>query len=351
MRLSDDFASGEIIAQFSPQSTYKTQSTIATLNMSSQSQDISRRMLLSFEPDSQMHALAANEMNFATPELRLKYETLLAIKQLRRRSDILEASPNYRFQALRVPNDTLYHYQWNHALINLPQAWETTRGDSSVMVAVVDSGVLMQHPDLKIKLSQGYDFVASRQTELDGDWGIDSDPNDPGDQFPGGSTFHGTHVAGIIGALTDNEEGIAGVSWLTKIMPLRVLGKGGEGFDYDIEQGIRFAAGLANDSGTIPTQPADIINLSLGGSEFSLGLQKLIAEVQNQGIIVVAAAGNEDTNIPMFPASLEGVISVGAVDINKRRASYSNFGADLDLVAPGGDTPRTLTAMVCQMGF
>jgi serine protease len=120
-------------------------------------------------------------------------------------------------------------------------------------------------------------------------------------------------------------------------MPLRVIGKGGLGLDYDIEQAIRYAAGLPNDSGRLPAQPADIINLSLGGPAISTDFQQLIQEVQNKGIIIVAAAGNEDTDTLVFPAALDGVIAVGAVDMDKQRASYSNYGSYIDVVAPGGD--------------
>ncbi|EDN67577.1 peptidase S8 and S53, subtilisin, kexin, sedolisin [Beggiatoa sp. PS] len=221
-------------------------------------------------------------------------------------------------------------------MINLPQAWDTTIGDSSVIVAIPDSGILIKHPDLQNKFVPGYDFVASRFSELDTDLGIDPNPNDPGDLSPGGSSFHGTHVAGIVAAVSNNNEGVTGVAWLTQVMPLRVLGKGGVGFDYDIEQGIRFAAGLPNDSGTRPSKRADIINLSLGGGLFSSSLQQLMTQVHELGIFIVASSGNDNIDIPMFPASLEGVISVGALDMNKKRAFYSNYGRDLDVMAPGG---------------
>lgn len=341
MQLTDDFVPNEIIIKFSQDKLY--QGTLATLGMQTQSTDPKRRMLYSIKkPLKSLGTSLASQMAFATPELQAKYETLLAIKALRQRPDITEASPNYRWKAFREPNDTFYHYQWNHSLMSLPQAWDTTIGDAQVIVAVVDTGVLLQHPDLRNQLVQGYDFIASRYTELDSDRGIDPDPNDPGDQFPGGSTFHGTHVAGTVAAQSNNSEGVAGVAWLTKIMPLRVLGKGGMGIDYDTEQAIRFAAGLPNDSGTVPTRRADIINLSLGGPDYSPGFQDLMNEVRDVGVIVVAASGNEDTSTPSYPAALANVVSVGAVNINKQRASYSNFGTDLDVMAPGGDnTPDT----------
>ncbi|HHB92322.1 MAG TPA: serine protease [Thioploca sp.] len=327
MHLSDNFIPNEAIIQPSPK-IQKLDDNRVTV----QSSDSTRRMLVNFDSIKTQSITD----KFVSPELEHKYNTLMEIKRLRKEG--IAAAPNYEWSLLQTtPNDTLYRHQWNHSMIELPQAWDFTTGDSSVIVAIPDTGILLGHPDLENKLVPGYDFVRSRYSEIDSDRGIDTNPNDPGDQLPGGSSFHGTHVAGIIAAQSNNNEGIAGVSWNTSIMPLRALGKGGSGTEYDIEQAIRYAAGLPNDSGTVPAYPADIINLSLGGGAFSEGTQKLMEEVRNEGIIVVAASGNEDTDIPMYPASLDSVISVGAVNINKQRASYSNYGSYLDIVAPGGD--------------
>jgi serine protease len=209
-------------------------------------------------------------------------------------------------------------------------------GSDTVIVAVIDTGVLLNHPDLENRLtSDGYDFISDPVRALDGD-GIDPDPDDPGDGNPGGSSFHGTHVSGIIAAETDNDIGGAGVTWITRIMPLRALGLRG-GTDFDILQAVRYAAGLDNDSGTLPAQRADIINLSLGGGSFSPAAQELFTEVSGEGIIVVAAAGNSAANTLFYPAAYEDVVSVSAVDIKKDLAWYANFGATIDLAAPGGD--------------
>jgi len=334
MRLSDDFVPGDVIVKFAADGILHAQSI--TTGMHTKSTDTSRRMLFSLDPNQSRLLTATRQLKFVSPEHRLKYETLMKIKQLRKRADIIEASPNYRLSALRVPNDPNYRYQWNHPLIKLAQAWDITIGDPSVIVAVIDSGVLLRHPDLQGNLIQGYDFISNVDISLDGD-GLDPDPSDPGEQFPGGGSFHGSHVAGTIAAVTNNNNGIAGVAWLTKIMPLRVTGEGGAGYDYDISQAIRYAAGLPNDSRTVPAQRADIINLSLGGPAVSSGFQELMNEVRDAGVIVVAAAGNEDSDVPFFPAALEGVISVCAVNINKERASYSNYGYSVDVAAPGGD--------------
>jgi len=336
MRLQDDFAVGESIIKFKESAGFTAQSAKESLGMETNSQDSSRRMLFQLDKNALQALSLEEDKKFADQKLREKYETLMEIKRLRQRDDIEEASPNYIMKAFRMPNDTLHRYQWDHTLMNLPQAWNTTTGSSSIVVAVIDTGVLLRHPDLKGKLVSGYDFIANRSVALDGN-GLDSNPDDPGDQSQGGSSFHGTHIAGTIGALTNNNEGVAGVGWNTRIMPLRVLGRGGEGRDYDIEQAIRFAAGLSNDSNTRPSKTADIINLSLGGPVISDGFRDVIRQVRNKGIFIVAAAGNDDSNTPIFPASLDGVISVSAVNIYKEKASYSNFGRYVDVTAPGGD--------------
>ncbi len=126
-------------------------------------------------------------------------------------------------------------------------------------------------------------------------------------------------------------------------MPLRALGKGG-GTVYDVMQSVRYAAGMANDSGTTPPSNADIINLSLGGGGFSQTAQDVFTLARNAGVIIIAAAGNESSSTPGYPAAYAGVVSVGAVDINKALAWYSNFGATVDLVAPGGDNGADINA-------
>lgn len=269
----------------------------------------------------------------------LKADTIKTIKALRADPRVAYAEPNYYRRPLLTPNDTLYKDQWHYPLINLPQAWDITTGGSDVVVAVVDTGVVLNHPDLQGKLTAGYDFIRNAVGAGDGD-GIDANPNDPGDGGSGRtSSFHGTHVAGTIAAASNNGIGVAGVSWGASIMPVRVLGQNG-GTTYDVLQGVRYAAGLSNDSGTVPAKRADVINLSLGGGGSSLAEQNVYTEVRNTGAIIVAASGNSNTSIPMYPASYEGVVSVGAASISKTRAPYSNYGSTLDVMAPGGDISR-----------
>jgi serine protease len=270
-----------------------------------------------------------------------RLDTLRAVKALRRRRDVRSADPNYVMRPLATPNDQHYRYQWHYPLINLPQAWDITTGTpatGSVVVAVIDTGVFLEHPDMGGgQLVTGYDFIRNATQARDGD-GIDANADDPGDgAAAGSSSWHGTHVAGTVAARSNEGAGVAGVAWGAKIMPIRVLGAGG-GTSYDIIQGLRFAAGLSNDSGTLPARRADVANLSLGGGPFSQTAQDAFSEARATGMIIVAAAGNENTAQLGYPASYDGVVSVSAVDMARERAPYSNFGTAIDIAAPGGDT-------------
>ena len=349
----DDFIPGEVVVRFDDAYNDKVRNT-KTLSMLESVAGLStragapgREVLLSSGNSGQL-ASTAPVLNSKTSSKQhsvfmrnsnidsAKIETIRIIKTLRRRPDIKYAEPNYIIQPLLTPNDGGYPLQWHYPLINLPQAWDITTGSNSVIVAVIDSGVILSHPDLQGQLVPGYDFVSDPSNALDGD-GIDDNPDDPGNALlPGTSIFHGTHVAGTIGAASNNTTGVAGVNWAVSIMPLRGLGAL-SGSSYDVMQAVRYAAGLPNDSGTTPVQRADIINLSLGGLAFSLAEQELFAQVRALGVIVVAAAGNSANSTPFYPASYAGVVSVSAVDINKNRAPYSNFGTTVDVAAPGGD--------------
>ena len=265
--------------------------------------------------------------------------TAALIESLNARPDVLYAEPNVILQALKVPNDEFYPFQWHYEAMNLPAAWDITDGTGSdVTVAVIDSGSL-PHPDLQNTLVGGYDFVSDPVNGADGD-GYDPDPTD----LTQDSVYHGTHVAGTVAAGTNDGFGVAGVSWGAKVLPVRVLGVTG-GTLADIMNGVLWSAGESVAGVPENPNPAQVINMSLGGgapcSQFA---QEAFNTVRAKGVTVVVAAGNEDSDAGLStPANCDGVIVVGATGPQGARAPYSNHGADIDVMAPGGDTTQSLT--------
>jgi serine protease len=265
-----------------------------------------------------------------------------------------------------TPNDPLFGLQWNlkdygtaagqsGGGASFSNFWTRAKdiGSRNVTVAVVDTGLQMNHPDIKgsANLAPGYDMVSDPTMGNDGD-GRDNDPNDPGDKCDPNDptatdTFHGTHVAGTIGvASTNNAAGIAGGAWNVTIVPVRALGRCG-GKLSDINDAIRWAAGKvpardAQGNEVWNTHPADIINLSIGLFEpCPASMQAAIDDAVARGSIVVAAAGNARIDTKYFaPGGCKNVISVAAGDARGILAPYSNFGAGVSLMAPGGDMSR-----------
>ena len=214
--------------------------------------------------------------------------------------------PNYIYSAFDVPNDPDYGKQWNLRSINVEQAWDETKGEG-ITVAVIDTGVT-RVPDLaQTEFVEGYDFISDRP-QADDDVG------------------HGTHVAGTIAQSTNNGYGVAGIAYQAKIMPIKVLSASGGGTVADIAEGIRLAA----DRG------ADIINMSLGGFGSSQVMEEAINYAYSKAVVIVAAAGNANQNAAAYPARYPRVIGVAALDAAGQKAPYSNFGAGVDLAAPGG---------------
>jgi serine protease len=274
-------------------------------------------------------------------EYLAKKRTLLKIKEMKYRLGNDVVTPNYIYQASALSNDPLVERQWHYEQIGLSAAWQTMQGQTQndVVVAVLDTGIFQSHPDLNAQLtSDGMDFISSTEISLDGD-GVDTDPEDPGDKSGTNesSSWHGTHVAGTIAARTNNSLGVAGVAPNAKIMNLRVLGFGG-GTTFDISQAVLYAAGLSNSSGSLPNKAADIINMSLGGDGFDSAFNNAVQDAVNQGLIVIAAAGNESTSQLSYPAAFDNVIGVSAVDARKQLTSYSNYGDYIDIAAPGGNS-------------
>ncbi|HVE50488.1 MAG TPA: S8 family serine peptidase [Casimicrobiaceae bacterium] len=316
---------------------------------------------------------------------------------LSRDPDVEYAEPDYRAFPKLVPNDPLYASQWHYwdpsGGVNLPAAWNRTTGSSSIRIAVLDTGSL-PHPDLAGRFAGGHDFIrdyiiandrspaqpASCTPTLDPRFAPcissrDSDPTDPGDWIsasedsgsdwggwledcasasPGGqfsaSSWHGTHVAGTIGAASNNGTGVAGINWISPIVAVRVLGKCG-GYTSDIADAMVWASGGSVAGVPANAFPARVLNLSLGGlSPCSSTSQNAINSALSRGSVVVVAAGNESTDASeSSPGNCNGVISVAAIGRSGQRTSYTNFDdvrglsapypantIGVDIAAPGG---------------
>jgi serine protease len=291
---------------------------------------------------------------YRSDTVRSQSGTLALVAQLKSRKDVAWAEPNQILRATATPNDTFFNKQWHLNAINLPQAWDLETGSNlgpnpnanPVTVAVVDTGLLTGHPDIQGKFWPGYDFISDLTQSNDGN-GRDNNPDDPGDTPGGQSSYHGSHVAGTIAAATNNGTGIAGVSWGAKILPVRVLGVDG-GSTSDIIDGILWAAGIQVAGVPNNPNPAQVINLSLGGAglcEAGSTLQRTFDQVNTKGTIVVVAAGNENVEAAeTIPASCSGVITVGATNKAGTRAPYSNYGPRVDVMGPGGQGDASSSA-------
>ena len=306
-------------------------------------------------------ALGAHVMRLERP-LTVAAATAVAAR-LAQHPDVEFAQPDLRRHALRKTNDTYvgsqYYLDSVPGAINAFGAWDVTTGSPNVVVAVVDTGY-RPHADLAGRIQQGYDFISDVKTANDGD-GRDADATDPGDwldandqkdqEFSGcdidDSTWHGTSVAGIIAANADNAQWLAGIDWAAKILPVRVLGKCG-GDDSDIIDGVAWAAGLAVPGVPANPNPAQIINLSLGGPGDCLAAYHgVFSAALAHGVTraIVAAAGNESTDVAnSVPANCSEAIAVAATSSTGSLASYSNFGLGVALSAPGGDANDVLFA-------
>ncbi|MCL5060917.1 MAG: S8 family serine peptidase [Candidatus Thermoplasmatota archaeon] len=273
--------------------------------------------------------------------------------RIRALPEIYYADPSIGGGEFAIPTDPLFSSQWNLKGVgggaNLPPAWDITTGTNTVVVAVIDSGVLPAHPELSGRVLPGYDFI-SDPTRANDSGGRDADPIDPGSWVTAAeaagscketpSSWHGTRVASLIAANANNSIGIAGEDWQAKILPVRVIGKCTGGFGYDgndLVAAIRWAAGYTV-SGVTNPNPAKVINLSLGGQgACPTQIQAAIDDARKKGAVVVAAVGNAGAVGSQQPANCNGVIRVAAVDSKGGLASYSNRGESATLSAPGGD--------------
>lgn len=277
---------------------------------------------------------------------KIDFETDVNVPQvcqaLSRSTAVSEVRPNYISRTLASPSDEFYGFQWGLQAIEAEMGWDIETGHSDLMIAIVDSGVDLRHDDLKDKLMAGEDFVdfqgnlGPRYTPLGDYQGRDFDPDD--------EDGHGTHCAGIAGALSDNTRGVVGVCWGGKILPVRVMFRVWDnsenretsiGFDSDIMPGIKFAI----DSG------AQVINLSLGGSNGD-AYRAILQEARDRNVCVVAATGNENAGFPpkpSYPAADPNSLAVGAIDPALNRAIFSNYGQGYApfVMAPGVEIAST----------
>ncbi|WP_339998850.1 S8 family peptidase [Priestia aryabhattai] len=230
-------------------------------------------------------------------------------KLLKRYSELDEveyAEPDYTLSASYTPNDPFFPYQYGPQKVQAPDAWDVTTSNGNIKIAIVDTGIQLNHPELSIKLWPGYNFVE-------------------GNLVPNDGNGHGTHVAGIAAALTENSLGIAGVAPSASLIPVRALDNSGNGLLSNIANAITYSTNAG----------AKVINLSLGSSQSSITLENAVNYAWNQGVVVVAAAGNEASSTPIYPAAYQNAIAVASTDNNDQKSDFSNFGTWVDVAAPG----------------
>jgi thermitase len=228
------------------------------------------------------------------------------------KAKVAYAEPDFVAEAMGDPDDPGFGYQWGLATVQAPQAWDVTTGSSSINIAILDTGVDLDHPDLADKIVANVNFSTSATA----------------DDLYG----HGTHVAGIAAASTDNGIGVAGLGYSANIMNVKVLADNGGGVYSSVASGIIWAA----DNG------ADIINMSLGGTADSQALEDAVNYAWSKGVVVVVAAGNNGKSDPFYPASYTNCIAVAATDANDEKPLWSNYGDWVDVAAPGREIYSTL---------
>ena len=311
--VSADYVPGEILIKFKPShtisameaSTYEKSVAVVSSNVN----ELSRRCNVS------VPLVKRWEKSIGLTVLKFSSETdiIPILEKYRSDPSVEYAEPNYIRHASVTTNDTYYNLQWGIVKIKADEAWDIDKGDTSIIVAVLDTGVDSNHPDLQAKLYSGYDFVN----------------NDPDSDDDNG---HGTHVAGIIGAITNNTEGVAGTSWYCRIMPVKVLDSAGSGNDGDIASGLLYAS----------VNGVKIINMSFGAVGTSSTLNNALSTAYDRGCVLIAAAGNDGVSVEFYPAAYEKCIAVSATDSNDLKASFSNYGSWIDVAAPGVNILSTL---------
>ena len=252
------------------------------------------------------------ELDFQVLHSKRDINTL--IKIYNKLEEVEYAEPNHMLKAFYTPNDPFFTYQYGPQKVQAPDAWDVTTSNGNIKIAIIDTGVQLNHPELAIKLWPGYNFVEGNLNPNDGNG-------------------HGTHVAGIAGALTENSLGIAGIAPSASIIPVRALDNSGNGTLSNIANAITYSTNAG----------AKVINLSLGSSQGSITLENAINYAWNQGVVIVAAAGNEASNTLTYPAAYQNVIAVASTDMNDLKSDFSNYGTWVEVSAPGSTILSTYT--------
>ena len=252
------------------------------------------------------------ELDFQVLHSKRDISTL--IKIYNKLEEVEYAESNHMLKAFYIPNDPFFAYQYGPQKVQAPDAWDVTTSNGNIKIAIIDTGVQLNHPELAIKLWPGYNFVEGNLNPNDGNG-------------------HGTHVAGIAGALTENSLGIAGIAPSASIIPVRALDNSGNGTLSNIANAITYSTNAG----------AKVINLSLGSSQGSITLENAINYAWNQGVVIVAAAGNEASNTLTYPAAYQNVIAVASTDINDQKSDFSNYGTWVEVSAPGSTILSTYT--------
>ena len=255
------------------------------------------------------------------------------ISQLSALPEVVSVEPNYFMSSMLVPNDSDWPQQWGPATIHCPQAWDVTTGAASIIVAIVDSGVDVNHPDLVPQLIKGRNFVDIHGSAPAG-WHYVGHLTGPDDVVQD-EVGHGTHVAGIVGALGNNSSGVAGVVWKCKLLPVRVMARTVNDSDPNNVTGMGTNANIASGIIWAVGQGAKVINLSVGGPSTNISLSHAIAFAVGAGVLVVAAMGNGPTSHPRYPAALPGVFAVGSIGRSDQPSWFSNSGSHMAICAPG----------------
>ncbi|HOP61274.1 MAG TPA: S8 family peptidase [Candidatus Saccharicenans sp.] len=269
------------------------------------------------------------------------------LSALRNNPDVAYAGPDYKLHLCTTPNDQLFRYQYAlsnpggqllipgsptakpQADIKATGAWDYVKGDPNTLIAVLDTGIDYTHPDLASKvIDHGRDFV-----------------NDDDDAYD--DAWHGTHVAGIIAAATNNSEGIAGVAWNCRLLAGKVISASDEGDYSDLIEALIWAADYTNGNAKV-----GVINMSIGGPEPDDFLEEALRYAYNKGIVLIAAAGNEASQGISYPAAYDSYcLAVGATDYNDKVASFSNYGPELDVAAPGVGIISTIPLAQTDPGY